>query len=766
MDTREAGPPTEVKTVVATPAQVKGEEEILLASVRRELEQKDREQTRLDAAEKELGKQETRLIAAKMKLEKDRAGLVAAREELEKDRARLVATKRELEEKIKEKQRLKTAGEEDAKKDKKAGPEAVEVTSVKKTLKEKPPRPRLKTPAGVKAKATSPTEVDLSWDAAPGGAAGYNVYRDGVFLKSVTGTSLSQTDLNPDTSYCYTIAAVDAAGKESKKSQDICTKTLVPDGEPPAVPMNLIASAVSPFRVKLSWNASSDNIGVTGYNVYQDGDVYRTVEGTFVSATDLKPDTTYCYVVTAYDAAGNESPHSDEACSKTLYEDKKRPTPPADLTIAELEHNQIDLSWGSSMDDVGVVGYNIYQDGVFLKAVASTSAFSIEVGQDKTHCYSITATDSVGNESRRSRQVCVTRKRSAGKGETWGGTVWAGGSNKYGQLGLGTADDKFTLVMVEGLNGIVSVAAAVEHTVALKADGTVWTWGRNNKGQLGDGTLVDRHAPVQVKGLTDVVDVAAGKAHSVVLKSDGTVWTWGRNYYGQLGDGTLADRHTPVQVKGLKDVIDVAAGWYHTVALESDGTVWAWGWNRRGQLGDGSTDTSRKPVKVEVLSDIEVVAAGTGHTVALKSDGTVWTWGWNEYGQLGDGITMDMLFPIHVKGLTNIVDVAAGMQHTVALESDGSVWVWGGNKYGQLGSSKGIKFTEPVMVEGIDGVQEIAAGTYHTVTLKADGSVWAWGWRSNVRYANKEAVPAQISGLTGIVDVAAGKKYSMAVKGR
>ena len=53
--------------------------------------------------------------------------------------------------------------------------------------------------------------IDLSWDTADDASvAGFNVYRDGVFLKSVTGTSFSQGDVDSDTSYCYEITAYDA----------------------------------------------------------------------------------------------------------------------------------------------------------------------------------------------------------------------------------------------------------------------------------------------------------------------------------------------------------------------------------------------------------------------------------------------------------------------------------------------------------------------------------------------------------------------------
>ncbi|KFA91072.1 RCC1 repeat- and reductase domain-containing protein, partial [Archangium violaceum Cb vi76] len=80
-----------------------------------------------------------------------------------------------------------------------------------------------------------------------------------------------------------------------------------------------------------------------------------------------------------------------------------------------------------------------------------------------------------------------------------------------------------------------------------------------------------------MQGLSGVVAVAAGYGHSLAVRSDGTVWSWGYNSEGQLGDGTTNNRTTPVQVSGLSGVVSVAAGRFHALAVRSDGSVWAWG---------------------------------------------------------------------------------------------------------------------------------------------------------------------------------------------
>ena len=80
-----------------------------------------------------------------------------------------------------------------------------------------------------------------------------------------------------------------------------------PDTQPPSTPTNLTASNTTQTTTDISWNASTDNVGVTGYNVYLNGGLLGSVTGTSATITGLTASTTYTVGVSAYDAAGNES---------------------------------------------------------------------------------------------------------------------------------------------------------------------------------------------------------------------------------------------------------------------------------------------------------------------------------------------------------------------------------------------------------------------------------------------------------------------------
>ena len=165
-------------------------------------------------------------------------------------------------------------------------------------------------PSNVLSSNITQTRVDLSWNASTDnvGVTEYNVYKDGTLESTVTGTSASITGLSCGTSYGFTVSAKDAAGNESAASStETITTSSCPDTEAPTVPSSLVSSNITQTRVDLSWNASTDNVEVTEYNVYKDGTLESTVTGTSASITGLSCATSYGFTVTAKDASGNES---------------------------------------------------------------------------------------------------------------------------------------------------------------------------------------------------------------------------------------------------------------------------------------------------------------------------------------------------------------------------------------------------------------------------------------------------------------------------
>ncbi len=363
----------------------------------------------------------------------------------------------------------------------------------------------------------------------------------------------------------------------------------------------------------------------------------------------------------------------------------------------------------------------------------------------------------------------VIKQISAGRGHSVAvgadGTLWVWGLNGNSQLGDGTTISRNTPEKVVGLSNVAFASAGGTFTVAVIGGGTMWGWGNNLFGMIGDGTQVQRSTPVQAL-ISNVAFAVAGQEHVAALKNDGTVWTWGENGAGQLGDGTTADRYTPQIVPGLANINAVSAGAQDTVVATVAGGVLAWGANSSGQLGFGVTDNRSTPQTITALANVVQIVAGGEHSVALTSDGNVWTWGSNSaQGQLGDGTTAARSLPIQVP-ISNVVGISANMYHTVAVRSDGTVWAWGSNAAGQLGNGTYTNSFSPTQAT-ISNVVAVAAGTYHTLALEADGTVWAWGNNGSGQFGNatttNNPTPTQVPQFFGAVAIAAGAYYSLAL---
>jgi hypothetical protein len=116
------------------------------------------------------------------------------------------------------------------------------------------------------------------------------------------------------------------------------------DVAPPSIPTNLTATAVSSTQINLSWTASTDDVGVTGYRIYRcqgsgctPSTQIATSPTNSYSDTGLTASTTYRYRVRAYDAAGNLSSYSSTVSATTQPQDTTPPAPPTGLKINRID---------------------------------------------------------------------------------------------------------------------------------------------------------------------------------------------------------------------------------------------------------------------------------------------------------------------------------------------------------------------------------------------------------------------------------------------
>lgn len=319
------------------------------------------------------------------------------------------------------------------------------------------------------------------------------------------------------------------------------------------------------------------------------------------------------------------------------------------------------------------------------------------------------------------------------------GTVYAWGNNGNGQLGNNSTTQSTVPVAVTMPAGkqFVQVSAGGSHSLALASDGTLYAWGSNSFGQLGNNSTTQSLVPMAVTMPvgTQFVQVAAGGLHSLALASDGTLYAWGAGANGRLGTGSAADRGVPVAaiMPAGKRYVQIAAGSQHSLAVASDGTLYAWGRNSAGQLGNNSIVASSSPVAVVLPAGqlfVQVVG-GDAYSLAVAADGTAYTWGNNGAGQLGNNSTTQSTVPVAVTmpAGKQFVQGASGSAHSLALASDGTLYAWGTNANGQLGNNSTTQSTVPVVavLPAAYGYAQVAGGNSYSLGLRADGKAYAWG---------------------------------------
>ena len=338
---------------------------------------------------------------------------------------------------------------------------------------------------------------------------------------------------------------------------------------------------------------------------------------------------------------------------------------------------------------------------------------------------------------------------------------------------------------VAGMTDVKEVAAGNGFSIAVKNDGTAWHWGYDlfdeNISVVVTGGSVD--TPTQIQGMSGIISAAAGMDHALLLKNDGTVWAWGLNCTGEVGDNTTTMRPAPVQVTGLSDVVAIAAGAYHSLALKEDGTVWSWGSNSSGNLGLGDTQMRTVPTQVTSLTTpMAMIASGDYHSMAAAAQSsTAYFWGNNGDGQLGDNTTANKMNPTPqtfggaVQKLSggyrqSVVDYAPNNDlasrisaYSGSIDGLSSRQVFGSvasKAVSYAGSYQALlRFPEEenkIVVYGEDqppayfpAFRDFAIGEDHVLAITEDDTLWSWGGNGNSQLGHEAngyyATPVEIS---------------------
>lgn len=200
-------------------------------------------------------------------------------------------------------------------------------------------------------------------------------------------------------------------GVRWEKIKDVTQMTLcldgvfaggTPDSEPPSTPEDAVAIPISSSRIDVAWNASTDNVGVSGYRIRRNGVVIAETPITSYQDSGLAAETLYTYTVEAYDAAGNTSAESAEVSATTFPQDL---TPPTifDVQTTDNTANSVLVVWSTDEEGDSAVEYGVTTNygNVISDSQPQTehAVFLANLSSNTLYHYRVTSKDNAGNSA-------------------------------------------------------------------------------------------------------------------------------------------------------------------------------------------------------------------------------------------------------------------------------------------------------------------------------------------------------------------------------
>ena len=265
-------------------------------------------------------------------------------------------------------------------------------------------------PGNLAVTSAAASSLGLSWSASTDdtGVTGYDVFLNGTKVGSTTSTGYSFGSLACGTNYTLDVEAFDAAGNHSARSSlGAATSACPGDTQPPSAPTSLAASNVTSTSLTLSWQASTDDTGVAGYDLFLNGSkVGSATTAIGYPFGSLSCGTSYTLGAEAYDAAGNHSTRATldattSACPDAQPPDAQPPSAPTNLAASATTQTSLSLSWSASTDDVGVTGYDLYSNGIKVGSTTAIHYTFSGLGCGTSYTLGVEAFDAAGNHSTR-----------------------------------------------------------------------------------------------------------------------------------------------------------------------------------------------------------------------------------------------------------------------------------------------------------------------------------------------------------------------------
>ncbi|MGG1678415.1 glycosyl hydrolase family 18 protein [Neobacillus sp. NRS-1170] len=274
----------------------------------------------------------------------------------------------------------------------------------------------------------------------------------------------------PDGEQVVKVIAYDKSGQKAGASRKVYVQN---DKTAPAAPTNLQTTAKTNKSISLTWNAASDNVGVTVYEIYNGQVLIGTSTGSSVTLNDLTPGTTYNLSVKAKDRAGNVS-----AASNILNETTQDlPPTVSSLEVSPLDYDGETVTGNVKLsinvtDDTGISKVEFYSaDGGYLIGTKTSEPYAINWATDPwvpegEQIVKAIAYDKAGQKTESSRQVYVQNDKVAPS--TPANIRLTGKTDQTISLAWDSSSDNIGVTEYEIYNGLVRIGTSTSNSVTLK----------------------------------------------------------------------------------------------------------------------------------------------------------------------------------------------------------------------------------------------------------------------------------------------------------
>jgi chitodextrinase len=256
-----------------------------------------------------------------------------------------------------------------------------------------------------------------------------------IAFRDIANGGASETSLQTTLGALPSTWSTGAIYKDGPLSAYGVAGQLTPDTTPPSTPTSLHLTATTANSLAVAWTASTDNVGVTGYDALLNSVRKGTSASTTYTYSGLACGTTYTLAVDAYDAAANTSPQASITATTSACADTTPPTTPGNLVQSGSTRTSANVSWTASSDNTAVAGYTVYLSGTSTGTTTATSAMLSNLACGSTYAVDVDAYDASGNHSAPAHVSVITNACDT-TAPSVRVTMPAGGSTVTGSVSL------------------------------------------------------------------------------------------------------------------------------------------------------------------------------------------------------------------------------------------------------------------------------------------------------------------------------------------